>query len=180
MIANAASSQSQGYLPQSITTVEPVADVIETTCRVSRTPEIENRIERLLRFREENPDLFESRRIAGMKRSPRVRENLQRLHRERKEEWRASARKNPRLQATEQHIAAKLWQLRAPSGRIYVFRNLKKFVREHEQLFTPEDVTWKNMQGKTSQAWCRAFQLLSRLRPTCAKHIEEWSGWTWA
>lgn len=140
----------------------------------------ESRINRLIRFREQNPVLFERRRVEGMRRSSLVRENLMRLHRERKQEWRASALKNPKLQATEQHIAAKMWKLRAPSGAVYEFRNLKKFVREHESLFSPEDVIWKEMNGKANQAWCRAFQSLGRLRPTSSKHVAEWCGWTWA
>lgn len=140
----------------------------------------ESRINRLIRFREQNPVLFERRRVEGMRRSSLVRENLLRLHRERKQQWRDSALKNPKLQATEQHIAAKMWKLRAPTGAVYEFRNLKKFVREHESLFSPEDVIWKEMNGKANQAWCRAFQSLGRLRPTSSKHMAEWSGWTWA
>ena len=115
-----------------------------------------------------------------MKRSSLVRENLMRLHRERKAEWRASALKNPKLQATDQHIAAKVWRLRSPEGNVYEFRNLKKFVREHEDLFEAEDMIWKERDGKANPAWCRAFQALGRPRPTCAKHLSEWHGWRWA
>ena len=140
----------------------------------------EPRITRLLRFRAENPALFESRRIEGMKKSSLVRENLLRLHREKKEQWRASAMKNPKLRATDQHIAAKEWVLRAPDGQTHTFRNLKKWVRENEELFETDDVIWKEMNGKANQAWCRAFQALGRLRPSSSKHLEEWKGWTWA
>jgi len=134
----------------------------------------------LIWFRQENPSLFEHRRVEGMKRSSLVRENLMRLHRERKAEWRASALKNPKLQATDQHIAAKVWRLRSPEGNVYEFRNLKKFVREHEDLFEAEDMIWKERDGKANPAWCRAFQALGRPRPTCAKHLSEWHGWRWA
>jgi hypothetical protein len=140
----------------------------------------EPRITRLLRFRAENPALFESRRVEGMKKSSLVRENLMRLHREKKEQWRASAMKNPKLRATDQHIAAKEWVLRAPDGQIHKFRNLKKWVRENEELFEIEDVIWKEMNGKANQAWCRAFQALGRLRPSSSKHLPEWKDWTWA
>ena len=140
----------------------------------------EPRITRLLRFRAENPALFESRRVEGMKKSSLVRENLMRLHREKKEQWRASAMKNPKLRATDQHIAAKEWVLRAPDGQIHKFRNLKKWVRENEELFETEDVIWKEMNGKANQAWCRAFQALGRLRPSSSKHLPEWKDWTWA
>ncbi len=140
----------------------------------------EPRINRLLRFRAQNPKLFESRRVEGMKKSSLVRENLMRLHREKKEQWRASALKNPKLQATDLHIAAKTWVLRAPDGKTYEFRNLKKWVRENENLFDAADVVWKDMNGKANQAWCRAFQALGRLRPTSSKRLMEWQGWTWA
>ena len=139
-----------------------------------------SKMARLRQWRAANPDLFEARRVAGMKRSARVRENLQRIHAECKAEWRASALKNPKLQATDVHIAAKDWTLRGPDGRVFQFRNLKKWVRENESLFDPTDVIWKDMNGKANQAWCRAFQALGRLRPTSSKHIPEWNGWKWA
>lgn len=152
-----------------------------TTKTAATTPaKKEPRINRLLRFRAQNPKLFERRRVEGMKNSSLVRENLMRLHREKKAEWRASALKNPKLQATDSHIAAKQWVLRAPDGQTYTFRNLKKWVREHEHLFAPSDVIWKEMNGKANQAWCRAFQALGRLRPTSSKMLPEWQGWTWA
>ncbi len=149
----------------------------------SATAEVQakkSRINPLLRFRSENPALFEARRVAGMKKSTLVRENLMRIHRECKAQWRQSALKNPKLRATESHIAAKEWELVAPNGQRYQFRNLKKFVREHAELFDAEDVIWKEPEGKPNQAWCRAFQALSRLRPTCSKMLEEWNGWRWA
>jgi hypothetical protein len=140
----------------------------------------EPRINRLLRFRQQNPGVFEKRRVEGMKNSSLVRENLMRLHREKKAEWRASALKNPKLRATDQHIAAKQWVLRAPNGDVHTFRNLKKWVRDNENLFDAADVIWKEMNGRENQAWCKAFQALGRLRPTSSKHLAEWSGWTWA
>ena len=132
------------------------------------------------RWREANPDLFEKRRIEGMKKSTLVRENLMRLHRECKANWHASARRNPKLRATSQHIAAKEWTLRSPLGSLHRFRNLKQFIRDHADLFDTEDVVWKDVPGRPSQAWCRAFHGLSRLRPGNAKILPEWHGWTWA
>ncbi len=137
-------------------------------------------VSRLMKWRAENPGIFESRRIAGLKKSVLVRENLLRLHRERKAEWFASAMQNPKLRATDQHIAAKEWRVFSPTGMLYQFRNLKKFVREHQELFSAEDVEWKLQNGKANQAWCRAFQMLARLRPGNSKLLPEWSGWHWA
>lgn len=139
----------------------------------------ESKVSRLYRWRARNPELFEARRIAGMKHSPRVRENLQRIHAEYKAQWKASALKNPKLQATDRHIAAKDWVLKSPDGEIHSFRNLKKFIRDNPGLFDESDVQWKHPEGKPNQAWCRAFQSLSRLRPTCFNRLLEWQGWKW-
>jgi hypothetical protein len=138
-----------------------------------------SRLEPVKRWRVANPDLFEQRRIEGMRKSKRVRDNLLRLHRERKEQWHASAKRNPKLRATVQHIAAKEWSLKSPTGMVHHFRNLKQFLRANADLFEMDDVTWKEVPGRPSQAWCRAFHGLSRLRPTCVKLLPDWKGWTW-
>jgi hypothetical protein len=139
-----------------------------------------SRLEPVKRWRMAHPELFEQRRIEGMKKSDLVRENLMRLHREKKAEWHKSARKNPKLRATVEHIAAKEWSLKAPSGVVYRFRNLKQFLRGNAELFDVEDVIWKEVPGRPSQAWCRAFHGLSRLRPSCVKLLPDWKGWTWS
>lgn len=136
-------------------------------------------ISRLHEWREANKAEFQARRIAGMKRSEAVRQNLLRLHREKKAEWKASAMKNPKLRATDQHIAAKEWVVMSPTGVKHTFRNLKKWVRENEDLFDPSDVEWKATNGRANQDWCRAFQGLARLRPGNSKFIPEWQGWRW-
>lgn len=149
--------------------------------RKSQAAETPNtKIARLYQWRSQNPELFEARRVAGMKRSARVLENLQRIHVECKEQWKASALKNPKLQATDRHIAAKEWVLQGPDGQVHSFRNLKKFIRDNPGLFDEADTQWKHPEGKPNQAWCRAFQSLSRLRPTCFNRLAEWQGWTWA
>jgi len=136
-------------------------------------------ISRLQEWRSAHPAEFQARRTEGMRKSQAVRENLQRLHREKKAEWKASARRNPKLCATEQHIAAKEWTVISPTGVRYCFRNLKKWVRENENLFDAADVEWKN-SGRASQEWCKAFQGLARLRPGNSKLLAEWQGWRWA
>jgi hypothetical protein len=148
--------------------------------KVTATPTSKSTVSRLYKWRAENREIFEARRIAGMKRSARVRENLQRIHAECKAEWRASALKNPKLQATDRHIAAKEWTLKSPDGRIHTVRNLKKFIRDNPALFDDADIVWKHPEGKPNQAWCRAFHALGRLRPTCFNKLSEWQGWTWA
>ena len=136
-------------------------------------------IERLRRWRDANQAEFRARRVEGMKKSSAVRENLLRLHREKKAEWRASALRNPKLRATDQHIAAKEWTVVSPIGVKHTFRNLKKWVRENPDLFEPSDVEWKSNNGRPNQDWCRAFQGIARLRPGNSKFLPEWQGWRW-
>jgi hypothetical protein len=153
---------------------------LRVTIRPAESRKPVSRAARLLEWRAKNPELFEQRRVEGMKNSVLVRDNLMRIHRECKAAWHASAKRNPKLNATTQHIAAKTWVLKDPTGQVHEFRNLKKWVRDNENLFEPEDVIWKLNGGQENQAWCRAFQGLSRLRPTSSKLLPEWHGWTWA
>jgi hypothetical protein len=157
-----------------------IAVPAQVSIRYAQIGKPQSKAARLLEWRAQNPELFEARRIAGMKSSSLVRANLQRIHRECKEAWHASAKKNPKLNATSVHIAAKTWVLRDATGQIHTFRNLKKWVRDNEHHFEPEDVIWKLNGGQENQAWCRAFQGLSRLRPSSSKLLAEWHGWTWA
>ncbi len=167
-------------LPLDLTFVSLTAQLLAPRRAATVVPAETTAISRLYKWRADNQDVFESRRIAGMKRSTRVRANLQRLHAECKAEWRASALKNPKLQATDRHIAAKEWTLKSPDGRIHTMRNLKKFIRDNPALFDETDIVWKHPADKPNQAWCRAFHALSRLRPTCFNLLSEWQGWTWA
>lgn len=167
-------------LPLDVTLIGLSAHLLATRSKEAALSVPKSKVDRLYKWRASNPGLFEARRIAGMKRSTRVRENLQRIHVECKAEWRASALKNPKLQATDRHIAAKEWVLQRPDGQFYSFRNLKKFIRDNPGLFDEADIQWKHPEGKPNQAWCRAFQSLSRLRPTCFNRLDEWQGWAWA
>ena len=174
MIASFAST-----LPLNVTLTSLTAQLLSNRPALLRTAKA-TPVSRLYKWRAENPELFEARRVEGMKRSPRVRENLQRIHAECKAEWRASALKNPKLQATSRHIAAKEWTLKSPDGTIHTVRNLKKFIRDNPALFDEADIVWKHPAGKPNQAWCRAFHSLTRLRPTCFNRLDEWQGWSWA
>ncbi|MBX7208960.1 MAG: hypothetical protein K1X78_11640 [Verrucomicrobiaceae bacterium] len=167
-------------LPLDVCLVSLTTQLLTPTRHATTNLGRESRVGRLYAWRARNPELFEARRIAGMKRSARVRENLRRIHQECKDQWKASALKNPKLQATDCHIAAKEWTLKGPDGQIHCFRNLKKFIRDNPGLFDEADLQWKHPEGKPNQAWCRAFQSLSRLRPTCFNRLVEWQGWTWS
>jgi hypothetical protein len=65
--------------------------------------------------------------------------------------------------------------LRSPENKLYPFRNLTHFVREHPQLFFPEDVVWK----KRDRAFqCRASHALLRLFGHGKVVPGTWKGWT--
>ena len=42
---------------------------------------------------------------------------------------------DPRLSPTETHMFAKYWEVIAPDGRLYTFRNLQHFCRQMEEQF---------------------------------------------
>ncbi|MBL9131385.1 MAG: hypothetical protein JNG86_09310 [Verrucomicrobiaceae bacterium] len=139
------------------------------------------RLERLIQWRQEHRELHQQLRIAGIRRSEKVRQVLHRNHSgPAKQRWLASIRKNPKFQACTRHIAAKEWTLRSPDGQIHTFRNLRHFIREHEALFDPADVIWKAQGQSTKITWCVAYQALARLRPGSARTLPGWQGWTWA
>lgn len=140
-----------------------------------------NRVAPLIAWREQNPDLHHQLRVAGIRRSPKVREVLQRNHTGyAKLRWLASLKQNPQFQPTDLHVAAKNWVLRAPDGSTHVFRNLRNFIRENEELFDAADVIWKAQTRRPKLTWCQAYQSLARLRPGRARTLESWNGWTWA
>lgn len=90
--------------------------------------------------------------------------------------------KNPRMQSDENHCSAKWWHLRDPSGEIYHFKNIAKFVREHSELFEADDLkmaTYKNSRGNVTRN--RAMLGLRSLRPSETRIRQEttWKGWTW-
>jgi hypothetical protein len=102
----------------------------------------------MLKFRDfviqNNAELHHQLRAAGIRRSSKVREVLQRNHTGfAKRRWLASLIQNPKFQPTDLHVAAKSWVLRAPNGSIHTFRNLRNFIRENEELFDAVDVIWK-------------------------------------
>lgn len=158
---------------------QPAESTVETA--TLSTTDRENRVARLLEWREKNADLHHQLRVAGIRRSTKVREVLQRNHTGlAKLRWLASLRQNPQFQPTDLHVAAKSWILRAPNGTIHTFRNLRNFIRENEELFDQADVIWKAQTRRPKLTWCQAYQSLARLRPGNARTLESWNGWTWA
>jgi hypothetical protein len=141
----------------------------------------EPRVTRLLEWRQNNAELHHQLRVAGIRRSSKVREVLQRNHTGlAKRRWLASLIQNPKFQPTDLHVAAKSWVLRAPNGSIHTFRNLRNFIRENEELFDAADVIWKAQTRRPKLTWCQAYQSLARLRPGRPRTLDSWNGWTWA
>jgi len=63
--------------------------------------------------------------------------------------------------------------LRAPDGTEHRFRNLRRFIAEHPELFAAEDLE-RYPSGPS-----RALVGLSQLRPKLGRRHRSWKGWTW-
>ena len=73
---------------------------------------------------------------------------------------------------SENHGCAVNVKLRDPAGKIWVVRNLVKFVREHEYLFETQDVIWEGKHLCRCKATSALRNLWSKKPVTAAK------GWT--
>ena len=73
----------------------------------------------------------------------------------------------------ESNCRASYWSFLSPDGVHFQFRNASNFVREHVDLFLPEDV-----EGCLSGD-CLAAHQMRRLRPERKHPIKSWKGWTW-
>jgi hypothetical protein len=97
-------------------------------------------------------------------------EHTERIHRP---EVRDKARRTV-LSKRDKHEAALVWSLRSPNGAVYHFRNLACFIREHCELFTPEQLRPVNRLGRTRIE--SSLSLLSPRRKHCARSAH---GWMW-
>jgi len=59
----------------------------------------------------------------------------------------------------------------SPSGVWFTGTNLKKFLRDHADLFDPEDLKWTPLGG------CRAYTGLGQLLPYRKHAKNHWKGW---
>lgn len=83
---------------------------------------------------------------------------------------------SPLLQPDERHVNAREWALVAPDGTIYRFRNLRHFIREHQDLFTADEL---RLSGNSRNNFLASFKL-GHLRPGAKHPYESWHGWRWA
>lgn len=64
--------------------------------------------------------------------------------------------------------------VKSPAGLTYHVHNTNKFVHEHERLFEPEDVVWKQ-EGRYKNLGCRAS---NGIRVIARGARMSWKGWT--
>ncbi len=142
----------------------------------------ESRIARLLRWRKKNAALYAKKWSEAVARSEKIKEAARKVAAAYKEKARATKRQMPQFQKGEAHVRAIIWRLRSPSNRKYEFKNLAEFLRQHSDLFAPDDVRWHRV--KTAET-CRAYKGLAALRPYLAdgaprRRVEgSWKGWRW-
>ena len=89
-----------------------------------------------------------------------------------KANWASGKFEGTSCEAGPNHHAGRIWRLRDPNNRTYQFKNLCEFVRNHPELFDPDDVIWGD--GKP-----RAVSGLQSISAR-SKHAHcSWKGWTW-
>jgi hypothetical protein len=71
---------------------------------------------------------------------------------------------------------AKEWDLIAPDGQVYRFRNLSLFIRENAKLFDASDIFPIRTDGKGPS---RAVGGLAKLHPDRKARVYSWRGWRW-
>jgi hypothetical protein len=83
--------------------------------------------------------------------------------------------RSPVCRPDERNQHAADWSLCDPWGNVHNFRNLAHFVREHRDLFLPDDLVIRYRSNS------RALAGLRLLRPECKpKPRTRWKDWTWA
>lgn len=67
----------------------------------------------------------------------------------------------------ETHMHAKEWVIQAPNGEIFKCRNLKNWLREHDDM----------LDGTVSQAWDGISKIKYSMQGKRKKHLYQWKGW---
>ena len=88
-----------------------------------------------------------------------------------------AAANHPRRQSVPNNFVAKLWKLRNPENKVFIFKNLTHFVRTNPQLFHDDEIVWMN--DKNGVKYCLATVGLRSLRPTRKNVKGTWHGWRW-
>ena len=126
---------------------------------------------------------YESLRLAGLRKSEKVKQAARRVSAEYREQALATRAKNPRSMKGEAHCSAMVWRIRDYRGKTYEFKNLAEFIRRNSDLFDADDTVWTERTNSTML--CRAYQGIQSLRPyrrdgTPSSRVNgSWKGWTW-
>lgn len=80
-----------------------------------------------------------------------------------------AAKQSPIAGPFETNQEAKLWWVVSPQGTHYHIRNLRKFCRDHPQLFAPDP--WQN-------ACAGLIQVQAWLQGKKERKVSQWKGWT--
>ena len=142
----------------------------------------ESRIARLLRWRQQNPDIYAKKRNEAVAKSEKVKRAARATSFLYRDMVNQKKRLNPKFQKGEQHIRSIVWRLRSPSNIRYEFKNLAEFIRQHNSLFLRDDLEWVR---RGNGQLCRAYSGLSSLRPYLAdgspraRVVGSWKGWRW-
>ena len=78
-----------------------------------------------------------------------------------------AAKTHPLTGRFETHMHAKTWKIQAPDGQIYECRNLKNWLREHEDL----------IDGTVSQSWDGITKIKYSMQGKRKFKNYQWKGW---
>lgn len=84
-------------------------------------------------------------------------------------------RSRPEQQPDENHFRAEVWRIRSPENKVFIFKNLAKFIRDHPWEFLPEDV----IDPGNKKHKCHAYSGINSISPRQKKTVGSWKGWTW-
>lgn len=76
-----------------------------------------------------------------------------------------------------EHPSARVWSLISPSGLVFQFKNLVRFVESHSELFTEDQLT--PVSSKKGRPCPRVARSLSMLSPRKKHPCETMHGWRW-
>ena len=92
------------------------------------------------------------------------------------EAFKRMVKARPDMKPDERHFRARVWRIRSPENRVFEFKNLAKFIRDHPELFLPEDVI-APVSNKRKK--CHAYGGLNSISPRLKRNVGSWKGWTW-
>lgn len=118
----------------------------------------------------------EAKRTAAVKSSNKIKTHMREMRLSRKHEVARleGVQKSALTGPYETNKSAERWKLRSPNrGEIFEFTNLSHFLRNHSDLFDPEDLVARK------GGMCRAYGGLKSLSPRRTKTNGSWKGWQW-